>query len=247
LKESRNMTALFRFICVGFLVAPLSLWRCSSSKSKEEFAEVTEDAGANDTILTQTGSSDSKRIPDKAKSKVSVHLLHKLFKKTGFVSLPYEVDNNKIQHGDGRYGFDDEDEAELINSGFRYIIAVLPDTSSYFVTLHNIPAGNGILEMIVYSKDGEKLYNGSFLENYCDELGGNQIECIDKVTIHTDMSMTYHHQSTWAWERYDENSKTFYDDTVCARKDSRGFIDSNGQVFFNKVKMDTIDCKQFRR
>jgi hypothetical protein len=86
------------------------------------------------------------------------------------------------------------------------------------------------------------LFSDSFLENYCDELGGNQIECSDKLTIHEDLSMTYHHQSIWEWERYEETTKTFYDDTVCAQKNARGFIDSNGQVVFEKVKMDTIDC-----
>lgn len=242
MKASINIAGIFRFRCITYLLVPLVLWCCSNPTSKVEIAEVPRDA--EDTTQARTESSDRGNLGGKAKNKVSVQLLRKLFKKTGFVGLPYEVDNHNIERADGRFTFDDafEDEAELIKGGFRYVIAVLPDTTNYFVTLHNIPAGNGILYMIVYSKDGEELFNDSPLENYCDEIAGNRIECLDKLTIHEDMSMTYHHQSIWGWEQYDEKSKSFSEDTVCARKDSKGFIDSNGQVVFDTVKMDTINC-----
>ena len=93
---------------------------------------MAEETGTKDT--TQTKSPDSKGRPDKAKNKVSVQLLHKLFKKTGFVSLPYEIDNNSIQRGDASYKllYDVNVEPELIESGFRYVIAVLPDTTNYY-------------------------------------------------------------------------------------------------------------------
>jgi hypothetical protein len=216
------------------MIFALSL-NCTKQENKDVFLEAVESSE-----VKNENSKSKRKVLSEEEKHSRLKQLRALFKKTGFVNFPYDVNSNYIQQHYSIYNLNyDTEERILFEDGFHNVLAVLPDTTEFFIILHTYALDATMLQMIVYSKSGEVLDNTQVLEDNCATMVGEILECVDRLVINEDLSMLYSHKSEISYEDYAKEKEY---DTICAEKNSKGIISANGRITFEKVKMDTLEC-----
>jgi hypothetical protein len=174
-----------------------------------------------------------------------------LFKKVGFLELPYNalypsqvIGKHKLTH---------QQNEKLISQDFNYheseVYGFIPDTTNYYAILFTRLGHETLIPCIIsYSKSGELIENKTITEENSWLFPGTIISCEEYTTIEKDLTLKYYYKMIYDYESYDKNNENVrfkykgkYDtDSInykryCDHFEKEGYISETGKIVFKEL------------